>query len=435
MSLYDVCYGEETLHIPLPETFAVERYESHLCTEETVDLSQRIREGLCEPSSASLIAQASSIAIIIDDNTRPTPSKRLLPLIIQEIHDRATQKVSIFIVVALGAHKKLSHEELTQLVGSEIIQNYPVLNHEAENFAMLQDIGHTDHGTPVFVNKQVVQADLRILLGMIKPHNQAGYTGGGKAILPGVCAVETIHANHSYQYMSSIKSRVGVLDGNPIRSDIDHVLPLLGPCMLMNVVMDRHEHLVDLVVGSDVVATHKRGAALYDTFGKFPVRYLADVCLCGTPAPVDMNFYQMLNSLSCPHRQAEPIVKKGGTIVVYGRAAEGVSDADLYKALAQTPRSTLHDQVFSSEPSFRDRPALQIFLECEQQYRIIVVTELKNLALFANMGIEAYSVAQHEEVLQSIVYHHGVNPKCFVLADAPYVILDNQTTRRNVCTG
>jgi len=392
---------------------------------DTAVIHAKISESFERPEIREKIRFSANVVIVIDDATRPTPSRVLLPMIIGELERHASNKLSISIVVALGAHKPLEAESLRALVGPETYDKYPIFNHQARDDGELEDLGTSSFGTPVKVNRFVVRADLRVLVGMIKPHNQAGYTGGGKAILPGVCGLETISANHSFRYMSHPGSRIGVLEGNPIRSDIDDAFRKLGPSILVNVVMDRAHAVADVVVGDDVVEAHKAGARIYDRMGRFCFDRLADVCICGTPDPIDCNFYQMLNALSAPHRLPRSVVKEGGTIIVFGRADQGISDGDMLEALTWYPRKTVRARVFSSDSKFADRPALQIFLECEERYRIIVATEERNLKWFSEMGIEACSVTQGGQVALQALAGYGPQANCLVLPDAPYVILDS----------
>jgi lactate racemase len=428
MQDHNIWYGNTCIELSLPDSFDVVRYESRVNKESLINLADHITRILEEPKTRKFFQTLNSVAIVVDDTTRPTPSKLILPILLSWMSQHCIPKPEIRIIVALGAHKKLSEEQLRSLVGDALFDTYPVVNHEAECSDSLVYLGETERKTPIFMNTEVAQADLRILVGMIKPHNQAGYSGGGKSLLPGVCSLETIHANHSVHYMSNPRSCVGIIEGNPIRSDIDHVLPLLGPSVMVNVILDRNHTIVDVVGGSDILAAHCQGADRYDRIGKFCVSGLADICFCGTPDPVDMNFYQMLNSLSAPHRQVTPIIRLGGTIVVYGRAIDGISDADLYQGLTNYERKELHEMVFCDHSPLKDRPALQIFLECEERYHIIVITDESRVETFRNMHIEAYAITQHEQAIASLIERHGEHPKCTVLADAPYDIVTICTT-------
>ena len=331
MVSYKVRYGKQDINLNL---FADERtvcIQSALATKplDIDSMHAKIIESFKRSDIKDVICSSTNIIIVIDDATRPTPSNILLPMVIGELERHAPAKPSIIVIVALGMHRQLDEAALRVLVGSEVFDHYPVLNHLARSDEDLVDLGISSFGTPIQVNRIVAQADLRILLGMIKPHNQAGYTGGGKSILPGVCGIKTIEANHSYRYMSHQNSRIGILEGNPIRNDIDEAFLKMGPSILVNLIMDRTNAIADIVVDSDVIRGHRKGACFYDQLGKFKIDQFFDVALCGTPDPIDCNFYQMLNALSAPCRLPQSIIKERGTIVVFGRALAGISDGDM----------------------------------------------------------------------------------------------------------
>ncbi len=368
------------------------------------------------------IKPTDKLVIIIDDQTRPTPTKIMLRPILALIKGQGVPAHHVTIIIATGAHKKLSHQEINELLGPEIVSTYRIENHDPIVKKGLVDLGKTSFGTPLLLNKKVYQADLRILTGMIKPHNQAGYSGGGKSILPGVCGLATILANHSYRYVSHPNSGLGLINGNPIRADIEEVLPKLGDTMMVNVVLNYQEEVIDLVVG-DAIKAHRAGVRSLDKIARMGVAERSEICICGTPAPVDINFYQMLNSISAPYRVKDPVIKPGATIIVAGSACQGVSDGDFYEVMANTEREVIWQEVIKDDAKYSERAALQIYLEGEQKYRISVVSEEKHRQLFAKMGINYYPELQPalDETIKQYT-DHGHHPNIIVLPAAPFVI-------------
>lgn len=370
-------------------------------------------------SLSNLLRKDSKIVIIIDDNTRPTPSKKILESIISLFKKKNIPSDNINIIIAVGAHKKLNKKEIIEIVGEDIYNDYKIDNHDALNSKDLIYLGHTSFGTPVIINKKVYEADLRILTGVIKPHNIAGYTGGGKSILPGVCGIDTILSNHSFIATSHQNSRLGLIGGNPMREDIEEVLNLIGTSFLINVVLNYKEEIVEIVSG-DAIKAHRTGANSLDKLSKLNVSRKADICICGTPAPIDINFYQMLNSISAPYRLKNPIIKPGGTIIVIGTARQGISDGDFYSILKSISREEIWKQIKLKESIYKERPALHIYLEGEKNYNLIVVSEKSNRKLFEDMKINFSTNLQNtvDEVLDN---YKGDN-NTIVLPYAPYVI-------------
>jgi len=284
---------------------------------------------------------------IVDDNTRPIPSKKILVPILKTIKKKNIPNKNITIIMAVGMHKKLNRKELIEILGKEIYDNYNIENHNALNKNYLIDLGETSFGTPVMVNKKVYEADLRILTGMIKPHNIAGYSGGGKSILPGVCGLDTILSNHSFKATSHPYSCLGVIEGNPMRENMEGALKLIGTSFMINVVLNYKDKVVKVVAG-DVIKAHRKGVKFLGKLSKLNIIKQAEICICGTPAPVDMNFYQMLNSISAPYRIKKPITKSGGTIIVTDSAREGISDGDFYNVL--NPSSPKFFKIYQKYP-------------------------------------------------------------------------------------
>ncbi|MFZ7133164.1 MAG: nickel-dependent lactate racemase [Eubacteriales bacterium] len=361
----------------------------------------------------------SSIVIIIDDNTRPIPTKEIIIPLLDYLNKLHVKKEKIKIIIALGAHKKLNEKAIIGLVGEKIYGEYKVVNHDAFDNNQLTYFGETSFGTPIWINNEVVNADIKILIGLIKPHNQAGYSGGGKSILPGVAGIKTIQSNHNYKSISNQDSRIGIINGNPIRSDIEDSLKFIDNVFIINVVMDYKENVIDIVSG-DPIEAHKKGAKILDEVSKFEINSDFDICICGTPDPIDIDFYQMLNSLSLPYRCNQPIIKEGGAIIVVGRAYQGISTHDFYKCLAKYSPDTVWDKISHENSDIEDRAALQIFLEGFLKYNIIVATELKNINYFNDMKIEAYYDIQN--AVDSVIKKYK-NPNILILPYAPYTII------------
>lgn len=422
--LIEIPYGKEMRTIDIPEEKII-GVINPLPGDEIKDLNREVESSLSEPIGSppltKLIKPGAKIVIIVDDNTRPTPTRKLLEPILKVLAESGVLREQIRIIFALGAHRKLTEEEKREILGDEIFENYQSEDHEARDRNSLIDLGKTSFQTPVVINKKVYEADLRILTGLIKPHNLAGYSGGGKAILPGVCGLETIKFNHGFKSMAHPSSATGVIEGNPIREDIEELSKLLGPTFLVNVVMDYQKRICRVVSG-DLIEAHRAGANFLDQIAKRRVSKPGDICICGTPDPVDVSFYQMLNSVGAPVRLRKPVINPGGTIIVAGRAHECISTGDFYEMLRDHSREELWKMIQSEEGKIQERSALHTFLEADRRYRIVVVSEEKNEKLFKEMGIEFYSDLQRAVDETGKKYESKCNT--IVMPYSPYVIPD-----------
>ncbi|MDI3548722.1 MAG: lactate racemase [Halanaerobiales bacterium] len=415
-----VAYGKQEISLKIPTEYIIDTLQPEEGAP-LMGLQAEVINRLNSPTDSSplaeMVGKESRVVIIVDDNTRPTPTKEILEPLLDILFQKGVKKNNISIIFALGAHSKLNEKEKLAIVGPKIYQNITCKNHLVEEENLVY-IGKTTFGTPVYLNKEVYEADIRILTGMIKPHNQAGYTGGGKALLPGVCGLDTIFANHSYKAMSSPASCLGNIEGNPIRMDIEEVLKKIGPTFLINVVMNHKDQVVAVVAGG-VIAAHREGVRRLDSLVKKDVNKKAAICICGTPDPIDINFYQMLNSISAPYRLKEPVIEKGGTIIVTGRAIEGISDGDFYIALKENERESLWLNI-QGNSQYQERAALQIFLEGACNYKIIVVSEKNNQEKFKEMGMEFFQ--DLETAYRYARSEYPGDKNTLILPYAPYVI-------------
>jgi len=415
-----VAYGKQEISLKIPTEYIIDTLQPEEGAP-LMDLKAEVINCINSPIDsfplAEMVEKDSKVVIIVDDNTRPTPTKEIIEPLLEILFRKGVKKNNVSIIFALGAHSKLNEKEKLAIIGKKIYQSISCKNHlvEEEN---LNYLGETTFGTPVYLNKEVYKADIRILTGMIKPHNQAGYTGGGKALLPGVCGLDTILANHSYKAMSSPASCLGNIEGNPIRMDIEEILKKIGPTFLINVVMNHKDQVVAVVAG-DVIEAHREGVKKLDSLVKKGVSKKAEICICGTPDPIDINFYQMLNSISAPYRLKEPVIQKGGTIIVTGRALEGISDGDFYTALKENEKEGLWLNI-QGNSKYQERAALQIFLEGARNYKIIVVSEKNNQEKFKEMGMEFF-----QDLETAYLHARGDYPgseNTLVFPYAPYVI-------------
>lgn len=414
--------GEELLTVEIPKENIIDILQPNE-KPEIVDLNEHIMQALQKPVSSlpliNMLKPDMKIVIIIDDNTRPTPTKNIITPVLDIIKEQGIPNRNITIIFALGLHRKLTKDEQVNILGKTIFDNYLVENHDAYDNNNLIDLGITTFGTPILLNKKVYEADLRILTGLIKPHNQAGYSGGGKSILPGVCGAITIQSNHNYKSMSNPYSCLGVIAKNPIREDIEESTALIGSTFIINVIMDYNDRIIGVVAGN-LIEAHRTGARHLDYLVKQKVDNQCDICICGTPSPIDINFYQMLNSLSAPYRLPRPIVRDGGTIIVVGRAEEGISDGDFYKQLVNSTKEELWEKIQEENHNIKDRAALQIFLQGALKYNLVVVSQKSNENTFKEMRIEHYSDLQM--AVNEVIKRYELSKNTIIMPYAPYLI-------------
>ena len=293
---------------------------------------------LAHPIGSAPLHQLASpgqrITIVTSDITRPLPSYQILPGVLDELYRAGVRPEDITVVLALGSHRRHTPEEVIRLVGRECYETVRCVDSDAADCIHL---GDTAHGTPVDITRAVAEADFRICLGNIEFHYFAGYSGGAKAIMPGVSTPLAIQANH--RLMVSPLACAGRLDGNPVREDLEEAAAICGVDFIVNVVLDEHKQIVYAMAG-DVTLAHRAGCAYLDRMYRCPIPEKADIVLVSQGgAPKDANLYQTQKALD----NAKHAVKDGGTIILIGACPEGLGSKTFSDWLLAAP--TAHSMV------------------------------------------------------------------------------------------
>ncbi len=267
---------------------------------------------------SEIVNPNSKVAIMVSDVTRPTPTAKILPPLLEELYLGGAKKENITIVFALGLHRLQTEEECRQLVGKEIFESIRCIQHDRER---CRHIGETSFGTPVEVFEEVLDSDLIISTGTLEFHYYAGYGGGGKAILPGVSSEKAIISFHSFYSKLFEGSPLSGRVNSPARQNIEEAAKIAGLTFILNVVIDSKKEIVAAVAG-DFVEAHRKGAEYVDSMYKVPVEPADAVVVSCGGYPKDINLYQATKSLE----NAIPAVKKGGSIILVAECAEGIGN-------------------------------------------------------------------------------------------------------------
>jgi nickel-dependent lactate racemase len=334
---YELGFGKEKIRLSLAEhnfsgVLGPNRIDVELTGTEEV--RRAIANPIGTPRLKSLVKPGEKIVIITSDITRPMPSKLVLPEVLAELAAAGVADSQIKIVFALGSHRKQTEEEKKYLVGADIYAKIACVD---SDMADCVHLGATPAGTPVDIFRVVAEADRRICLGNIEYHYFAGYSGGAKAIMPGVSTRAAIQANHSK--MVNVAAKAGALDDNPVRRDIEAVVQLAPIDFIVNVVLDEHKQVIKAVAGHYREA-HRAGCRFLDQLYKVKIKELADIVIVATGGyPKDLNLYQAQKALD----NAKHAVKKGGIIILVASCPDGLGEAVFEKWMlaAATPQSMI----------------------------------------------------------------------------------------------
>jgi lactate racemase len=312
-------YGSSFLTASVP-TGNISRVLKRNSAQSLADEKEAVLAALGDPVDCrplrDCIEKNTKAVILVTDNTRPCPDNRLLPVILSELEQKIPRR-NITIIVAVGLHPPLSLKELEEKLGKNIIRSYRVMNHDINQVTR---IGTTSRGTPVEVNRWVLEADFRLSTGFIEPHFFAGFSGGCKSIAPGVSGPASIRHNHGFSMIDHPLARAGVLQGNPVYEDIVEQAKMAGLNFIVNVLLDENKEMTHVFAG-DPVKAHQKGCEVEKSIAGCKVSHKADITITTNGGrPLDMDLYQTCKGID----SASLVTRDGGIIIIASSCSAGV---------------------------------------------------------------------------------------------------------------
>jgi lactate racemase len=368
-------YGHGEMEVPLarpPLDICAPRHVAGLPAPEDA-LRAAVRAPIGARSLQALAEGKRSAAILISARDRVTRSDLFTGILADELNAAGLPDEAIQVFLATGTHQKQSQADIESLLGSAC-GRLRVVHHDPRDEQNLVYLGTTRAGTPISVNRAVYDADVKILTGRIAHHYFAGFSGGRKAIAPGVAGMQTILANHKLVMSPDGRGRhpgvaAGVLAGNPVHEDLLEIARPVGPTFCLNTVLNT-EHEITHVFAGDWVAAHEAGCHLVETLFRVPVDVPADVVVASCGGwPYDLSFMQVIKTIvSASHAVAD-----GGTLVVLGECERGLEPGFLnwcrYASLAELNRAVLAHYDLKGHNSYWLR-------EIQSRIRVVLVSTL-----------------------------------------------------------
>ncbi|MDD5014115.1 MAG: nickel-dependent lactate racemase [Atribacterota bacterium] len=317
-------YGKEEVCLPIEDKNIIKilnlkKHKVILYPENR--LKNLLKNPMGCPSLRELIFQkkASKILIIVNDITRPTPYEVILPPLLDELHQIGIKKENIIFIVATGIHRSNTQEEIKEIFGENIFSAFKFINHNCDG-PNLKDLGRLKSGNKLWVDSIVSDIDFIITTGVIVPHYFAGFSGGRKSILPGICGRKTIEANHAK--MVHPDARAGNLESNPVHQEMQEAAEKAGVDFNINVVMNENHKIVEIVAG-ELLASWQQGVEICRQIYICPIEKKADLVIASAGGyPKDINVYQAQKALD----NAYQAVKSGGTIILLAECSEGYGE-------------------------------------------------------------------------------------------------------------
>ncbi len=321
--------GHKTFEIPDKNVLGIlemKHFGAHDNPEELI--REKIESPIGSPSLRELIKskQPQNIVIIVSDITRPGPFAILLKTLLQELISYGISQSSIHIQIANGTHRKMTEAEMRYHYGDWVIDNFSINNHDCRADDLVH-LGTMASGNELYVNKRVAEADFIITLGVISPHYFAGFSGGRKSVLPGVCGYETIRHNHSniiHNYAT-----LGKLDDNKIHLEMTEAAAKVGIDFTVQSILNHEKKLVQCFAGAFNDAFYE-GVKFFNENNSVKFSKKADAVVVSVGGyPKDINFYQSQKALN----STIDLIKEGGTVILVTESRENMGQDEMEKQL------------------------------------------------------------------------------------------------------
>ncbi len=365
------------------------------------------------PPLRGVVGPGDRVVIVTSDKTRPVPNRLLIPWILEEIpvpDDKVT------VLLGNGSHGANSPDEITEMFGEAVAERVEIRNHDAFDPSQNRNVGKTGDGTEVWMDRVYLEADRRIVVGFIEPHFFAGFSGGGKGVVPGVAGIDTILSLHRADLIAHPKSTWGELEGNPIQNEIADAVSLAPPDFMVNVTLNSEKEITEFFVG-DYQAAHRQGCSSVKASAMVPVSEPVPIVVTSNGGyPLDLNLYQTVKGISA----ADRIVEKGGTILVASECSDGVPDHGNFAELMRSgtsPKEVLQ-WVHAQDRPVQDQWQAQILAGILERVEVILYS---GLAPGEVEGCKLGSTDDLEACLDSRLAR-AANPSVAVLPYGPLTI-------------
>lgn len=413
-------YGRRGLPVELPD-----EHVCHVLRQRPVpaleDARQATRAALAAPIGNAPLAQIArgrgDACIVVSDITRPVPNAVILPPILETLAEAGLPPERVTILIATGLHRPAPPDEIREILGDEVLAaGCDIVNHVAVNDEEQVHVGETARGTPALIDRRYVEADLRILTGLVEPHLMAGYSGGRKAICPGVAGRGTIMAFHSPALLEPAEARAGNLVANPVHEEALAVADLAGGAdFIVNVTIDERRAVTGVFAG-EMRAAHAAGMAQCEAQTKVVLDEPADIVVTsGGGYPLDLTLYQSTKGIVA----AGLICRDGGTIIIAQQNAEGLGSEDFAGLITQEDVHACIRAALAGGDYCIDTWQLHVVEKVLRRCRVISVSELPEAD---QRRLPFERAATVEEAVERALKDRGPGARIAVVPEGPYVL-------------
>jgi nickel-dependent lactate racemase len=418
-----LAYGKHGLWIDLPDkwntTVVAPAYVPGL-----VDPAAALGAALHMPIGpqrplAEIIRPGDHVGIVFSDITRATPHHLILPAVLNELSRIPSANVTLF--CATGTHRSNTDAELRGMLGDELVDSYRIVQNDAFDPATQVCLGRTGRGLEIWLNREFVECDVKILTGFIEPHIFAGFSGGGKAVMPGMAGQRTVLGNHGADMIAHPRAIWGVTHGNPLWEEVMEIAHCAGSAegtFLVNGALNK-DHEITGVFAGDLDAAHAAGCAFVKRTAMAPVSRPFDIVVTTNSGyPLDLNLYQSIKGVSA----AAQVVRDGGAIIVAADCWDGIPEHGMYGQLlreAANPRELL-ERVHA--PGFLAQDQWQAQIQAQIQLKAEVFLRSDNLTDGQILASLLQPCGRVEDTIADLLEVYGPDASICVLPEGPQTI-------------
>jgi nickel-dependent lactate racemase len=391
MAQLNLPYGKRILAVNIPDSYigqiALPSPVTPVTDIQTL-VKEAVRRPIGSPHLAQLVRPDQRIAILVDDFTRKTPVAKILPVVLDLLKSIGIENKQLQIIVALGTHRPMTETELKIKVGEKVMKQYEVVNSSCDSPKDMVFLGTSSNGIPAWVNRRVAEADVRIGVGMITPHSDAGFSGGAKIILPGVCNSLTVNTFHAAGAFID-ENQLGKVD-SPLRKNLEEFVAERVPLnFIVNAILTLDGEIFQCVAG-DPIDAHRCGIVhALRVFGvPLERRYEVVVANC---FPYDLDLWQSTKGVFC----GDLATADGGTLIWVTAATEGNSNYPEFPGYLGCDRGELIHEIESRPADHAALAAESIKLsKLKERINLVLVSDGLAIKDLTKIGIPHYPAVE-----------------------------------------
>ena len=415
-------YGRAGLEVELPDRNVVKCLGYRGATP-LADPAAEVGRVLAQPAGSLPLADLArgrrNACVVINDVTRPIPNQVLLPPILATLESAGIPRDRILILVATGLHRPNLGEELVEMVGRPVAQQYRIENHHGRELSEHASLGESPRGVPVWIDRRWVQSDLKIATGLIEPHFMAGFSGGRKLICPGLASLETVKVWHGPRFLEHPNARNGVVQDNPVHEENTWIARRAGCDFIVNVVIDAQRRILSVVAG-DMEQAWLEGVEFARNLATDTIPAPVDVVVPSSAGyPLDTTYYQSVKGMV----SALPIVKPGGTVILAAGLTEGIGSAEFQQLFQENPTlDGFMERILNTGYFVMDQWQLEELAKIRRKAKIKVVSDGLAPETLNRLFVE--SAPSVEAAVADSLAEYGPDATIAVIPKGPYVIAE-----------